>query len=116
MSNFDSVLAADAANVFAGGEFGESIIYKPRVGAARTISAVVIRKPSAQRGSRVVPIVELLVANSTTLGIGSAELNIGGDKVTLAVRKGDAAVDLLLHLPEDGQPHEDPGMIRLEAF
>lgn len=118
MSNFDSVLADDAANAFAGGEFGESITYrKAQTGATRTINALVFRIGPQIRGTqRVQQVVQLQVVNDATLGISSAELNIGGDKVTLAPRSGKAAVDLLLHLPEDEQPHEDPAMLRLEAY
>jgi hypothetical protein len=64
---------------------GEDVIYYPAGGSARPIRAIVKRIQSTSG-------VELLadVANDSTTGISSSEINVGKDKIELAVRLGNA--------------------------
>lgn len=85
-------IAADALAVFCNADdFAEDVTYYPRGGAARAISAVVIRETLAivsEDGDNVIPMFEVHVANNATSGISSAELNLGGDSVEFAIRVG----------------------------
>lgn len=74
-------------------EFGESVVYRPRGGTARTISAVVFRLlPQANEDeNRSLTVFEVHVANSSTTGIAASELNLGGDEIDLADRVGKTA-------------------------
>lgn len=74
--------------------FGESVVYRPRTGAARTIRAIVDRQsyaaiPGLSQG--IGPNVTVHVLNSATLGISSTELDTGGDKMDVALRLGKTA-------------------------
>lgn len=71
-------------------EFGESVVYRPKGGTARTISAVVFRLlPQAQEDeNRSLTVFEVHVANSSTTGIAASEINLGGDEIDLADRVG----------------------------
>ncbi len=93
----------------------ETIIYLPRGGGNRSISAVVSRPGpeaigSLDGGSR--PHIDLLVKNDATEGISSDEINTGGDKVTAALRKGITAVNLRI----TEILHQNAAMIRLRAY
>lgn len=88
-------LAADMATVFLA-DFGETVTYVPLSGSERSISAIVDRAPPMPpAGSPVkaglAPKITAEVANDSTNGITSSELNTGGDKLKLAVRIGEAA-------------------------
>jgi hypothetical protein len=109
--------AGDMKNVFLP-DFGEDVVYTPRNGAPRTIKAIVRRNPPAYVGSNgqpVAPIAEIEVANSATTGISSAELDTGGDAVTVAPRIGGTARAMPVHLPQNGESH-DVGATRLELY
>lgn len=93
------VLLADAAAVFtATDDFAESVTYyaKQYYGAAvpipRVINAVVVREQitSLDEGT-VSPVWQVHVANDNTLGISSAELDLGGDQIELPPRDGKSA-------------------------
>ena len=93
----------------------ESIEYHNAAGAAaRTIRARVRRQVSAPvAGERRVIAPECLVevANDATYGISSAELDLGGDQVKIALRLGKTPelrtiANLVYH---------DAGMLRLEV-
>lgn len=70
----------------------ESIVYVKRSGATRTINAVVQRraledlKSSASR--LLVPSIMITVANSTTTGIATSEVDKGSDAVQIPDRLG----------------------------
>jgi hypothetical protein len=91
-------IVTDSTAVFLqSGHFAESVIYYPhRFGTAATprpISAVVIRNQVAtfSPDEQIVPEFEVRVANDSTTGISSAELNTGGDMIKLAARIGETA-------------------------
>lgn len=75
-------------------QFGESIVYAPYGGSARTISAIVRRAvpepvPGVSSGRLSATVLTITVWNDTTSGIGNAEISAHGDTVTVAVREGD---------------------------
>ena len=93
----------------------ETIIYLPLSGGSRSISAIVSRPGPAEigplaGGSR--PHIELLVKNDATKGISSDEIDTGGDRVTVALRKGITAVKLRI----TEILHQDAAMMRLRAY
>ncbi len=88
-------IATDAASVFLNSDhFAETVTYYPqRYGlttSPRTIKAVVTRNQVStfNPDEQLVPEFEVRVANSSTTGISSSELNTGGDTIKLAVRVG----------------------------
>jgi hypothetical protein len=95
------MIADDAAAVFlADGDFAETVTYYPHrfYGAAerspRTIKAVVIREQIANFAEDVVtvlPSFEVHVANDSTLGISSDEIDTGGDQIAFPPRDGKQA-------------------------
>lgn len=89
MSLRDSI-ETDASIFTNSNEFGESVVYRPRGGTARTISAVVFRLlPQANDDeNRSLTVFEVHVANSGTTGIAASEINLGGDEIDLADRVG----------------------------
>jgi len=96
-------MTTDATTVFmVDGDFKESvsITYHPHryygatLRADRTIDAVIERQRISVLsgdGDTVAPIWILHVANDSTLGISSDELDLGGDAVTISPRDGDTA-------------------------
>lgn len=114
MSNaFDQTLrgAADAVFLLPG---VETVTYFPRSGASRQIRAVVDRSgpeqiPGVAGGSQ--PRIEVLVKNNSTSGIGSDELDTGGDKIELAVRESERPAQVRLTELLD----HDAGLCRILA-
>ncbi len=92
MSLRDSI-QTDAAIFVRSTEFGESVIYRPRQKSERTISATVFRQvaESIEDENRSSVVFEVHVINSTTTGISSEELDLGGDAIDLADRTGKTA-------------------------
>jgi hypothetical protein len=88
----------DAGTVFLrSDDFAETVTYYPHVGfgqaeSSRVIKAVVIREQvtasSADGGDVVVPIFEVYVANDSSTGISSSEVNTGGDWIEISTRIG----------------------------
>lgn len=119
MSIFSDQLKEDMATVFCNSdEFAETVTYKPRGGGTRAIKAVVDRNPPAYKGPSgkiVTPVLAIRVPNSATTGISSAELDTGGDKVSVAKRIGETAEDLPVHVPQNGTTH-DAGRLTLELY
>ena len=110
---FDTNLAAEAS--YFASAFGEAVTYKPRGGGSRAISAVVFRKqpePIGTGGAGVeTTLAEIRVENNSSTGISAAELDTGGDKVTLAMRSGETAIDhRITQLLND-----EDGMLSLEV-
>jgi hypothetical protein len=75
--------------------FGEIVQYWPRPcvdpTTKRTINAIIIRDPPQHQlgtDTDVRPHMELYVINDNVKGISSAELNVGGDKICVALRIG----------------------------
>ena len=94
--------------------FGESVTYWPAGGGSRAITAVIDRNPPREldglpHGHTKEWIV--LVANSSTTGISSSEIDCGGDKIEIPARMGEVAqkrriVNIL---------SQDSGAIRMEV-
>lgn len=91
-------IASDAVNVFLNDQhFAETVTYYPHrfhtaaVRDPRSIKAVVIRNQVAvfNPDEQILTEFEVRVANDSTLGISSAELDTGGDKIELAAKIGD---------------------------
>jgi len=93
--------------------FGESVTYYPRAGGSRSITAIVNRErpetvDGAPHGSAPLLIIE--VANDSTTGISSDEIDLGGDKVKLAVRIGKTTQQRVIRKILS----QDEGMMKLE--
>lgn len=87
------MMAEDALNVFCNvSDFAETVVYYPRSGTPRSIDAVVIRDQItavAEDGNQTnLATWRVHVANDTTLGISSTELDTGGDMISLSPRDG----------------------------
>lgn len=87
-----AAISADANTVFLNtDEFAEVVLYRPVLGATRSIKAVIIREElasSEESGGAVTPVFEVHVANSSATGISSTEINLGGDAFDFPVRDG----------------------------
>jgi len=114
----DPVEIADEYQVFLA-QFGESLTYRPRAGAARTILAVVERDPPERLpDGGMGKVIVIHVANQATAvaddeygGISLDELDTGGDKVDVPVRVGQTAqTRTIVRLIE-----QDGGMLALEV-
>lgn len=116
MVSFDQMIAS-SASVFTG-TFGESVVYTPAGGAARTILAVVDRSPQATitEAGVVTPQLRISVRNHATLGVLASAVNQhGADKVSVAIMQGGTPVSLGVYLPPPGAPGtQDAGMIVLD--
>ena len=93
MSVFTDRLAADLVPDLLD-EFGETVTYRPRTGDARSITAIVERGGPADlapAAGGVAPLLRVRVANDSTTGISSDEIDTGGDRIDVAHRVGVAA-------------------------
>ncbi len=91
------LIETDAVTVFCNtNDFAETVTYYPRTGSSRSIKAVVSREQiatfSPDGGQINLPSFQVHVANSSTTGISSIELDMGGDAIELPPRDGKAAV------------------------
>lgn len=92
-------IVSDAGNVFLNSDhFAETVTYYPHrfppsAGTSRSIKAVVVRNQVStfNPDEQIVPEFEVRVANNSTTGISSSELNTGGDQIGLSVRIGETA-------------------------
>lgn len=94
-------IVTDAANVFLQqGHFAEDVTYYPHrfhtatVREPRSIRAVVVRNQVSvfNPDEQILTEFEVRVANDSTIGISSAELDTGGDQIMLAPRIGETPV------------------------
>jgi hypothetical protein len=68
----------------------KTVTYTPRSGSPRTIDAIVEYPGPESIGEfegGSAPLLDILVANNSTEGIDSAEVDTGGDKITLPKRR-----------------------------
>jgi hypothetical protein len=93
-------IVTDAANVFLNSDHhAETVTYYPHrfhtdaVREPRSILAIVERRQVAvfNPDEQILTEFEVRVANDSTTGISSSELDTGGDKIELAARIGDTA-------------------------
>lgn len=66
-------------------QFGESVVFRPRGAAARTITAIVTR--NAPDESNAGPTASVEVRDDATLGISLDELDRGEDQIELAMER-----------------------------
>jgi len=74
--------------------FAEPVTYWPRGGGSRSINAIVDREPSEKLEGMphgYSPRLVLWVANDSTIGISSSEIDTGGDLIELPMRIGQVA-------------------------
>jgi len=76
--------------------FGVPATYKPLGGGSRSIKARIIREGHPSMDG--VPnsssaLMRIIVLNDTVTGISSSELDTGGDKITMPIRRGKVAMD-----------------------
>lgn len=72
----------------------ETITYKPMTGATRSISAQVFRDGIVTtEGGMTTAQMTIRCRNDSTYGIATSEINVSGDKVSVAYRKGGTARD-----------------------
>ena len=99
MSLADRIIA-DAGNVFLNSDhFAEDVTYYPHrfftdsVRPPRAIKAVVIRNQVSvfNPDEQILTEFEVRVANDSTTGISSEELDTGGDQIEFATRVGETA-------------------------
>jgi hypothetical protein len=104
-----------AAEVVRESASATTMVYLPRSGGSRTIEAIVeYPGPDLLNGLRggSRPHLEILVDNDDTTGISSRELDTGGDKAQLSLRRGRTVktvrlVELLA---------QDRAMLRILAY
>lgn len=114
-------LANDSSLVFCNSnEFAETVTYKPHNHVGRTVRqnrniiAVVERETISvlsQDGEHVIPQFTLHLANSSTLGITSSEIDVGRDRIAIAERIGDVATDRTVTRLQEN----DEGMLVIEC-
>jgi hypothetical protein len=109
-------IVTDAGSVFLNSDhFAEEVTYYPqRYGVAATpriIKAVVTRNQVATMNAdeQIVPEFEVRVANDSTTGISSSELNTGGDMIKFAARIGETETKRSVQLLVE----QDQGMLVL---
>ena len=111
-NDFDDYLDDSASEFLTA--FGVNIKYLPKGGGERQILAIVdIGQPNDLDGAPHgnAPLLTISVANDSTTGISSSEVDTGGDKVELALRLGDTVQQRrITEILED----QDVGMMRLE--
>ncbi len=113
VNTFDQELIATTPEFLSA--FGETVTYWPSGGVSRQITAIVKRQePQGLEGAPhgVSHKAEIQVANNSTTGISSDEVNTKKDEVELAVRIGETAQKRLIG---DILSH-DAGMMRLEIL
>ena len=69
----------------------EDVVYTPATGQPRTIRALVQRRQPEAYGNSLSPVIVVTVANDADLGIISASVNAGADKLTVSERPGETA-------------------------
>ena len=108
LGGLKDMIAEDALNVFCNtSDFAETVVYYPRNnscgGNPRSIDAVVMREQievvTEDGNTTNLAIWQVHVANNTTLGISSKELDLGGD--------------MLAFSPRDGKPAEKKSILRI---
>lgn len=104
-------LAADAPVFF--GDFAETVVYRPKTGATRSIQAVVDRDPPAflaEAAGFLVNGCHVIVRNSVTAGMAASELLVGGDRLDVADRPGGTLITRTV----TRIVQQDAGVLRLE--
>jgi hypothetical protein len=108
-------MASDVINTFlCADEFAEQVVYRPRSGRARTITAIVDRNPPDNLGNvenTVSQAFVVMVANDDQDGIPSRLLDTGGDAIDVSDRTGETVkTRRIVRLVDDAG-----GMLTLEV-
>ena len=88
-----ATISSDASIFTSTSDFGEEVTYHPRSGGSRTINVVVERERRqflTEEGDVILPVWIVHVANDSTTGITSDELDLKNDKIALPPRDGEA--------------------------
>lgn len=114
-------IETDATTVFlSSNDFAETVTYYPYnfsgqvTRSSRSILAVVIRNTAQtfdQDGEHAIPSFEVHVANDSTTGISSDEIDVGRDQIEMAVREGQTATKRTITRLQE----HDNGMLVLEC-
>lgn len=90
MGLIDDVMDDDAAYAFFDSDLlpMETVTYTKPAGTTRSIKAHIERLGMESRGDFNVAVARVTVRNDATYGITSTELNVGGDSLTFAFRRG----------------------------
>lgn len=105
MSEFDQWAVGASAALL--GNQAEPIVYTPVTGSPRNIQGIVTRNPpmvdlATQQEAR--PKMTVMVENNAVTGISTAEIDTGGDTITVAYRVGTTPQAYALGFdPNDGQ-------------
>ncbi len=91
---------------------GETITYYPQAGGSRSIEGIVDRDVVADIPGGRTPAARIMVRNSVTLGVTSAEFDRGGDEIGYPVNIGAAAS----RRGAKEMPSQTAGMILLEVL
>lgn len=110
MSLFDGI--DEAAAVALMETFGETVTYYPQGGGSREIQAAVERGVVSEIAGGRTPMAMMLITNDATLGITSAELDRGGDRIGYPVNIGE---DPKIRKVKE-MPSQTTGMIILEVL
>lgn len=108
---FNDVLQDDAAGFLELG--GEDVVYRPRGGTPRTITALVDRPQPVYVGSGqnvIARKLSITVANDATTGVDAATLDVTGDSFDVADKPGKARTTRKI---SGDVPTVDAGMITL---
>jgi hypothetical protein len=92
MGDFDDTLLADAS-AFTDAFENSTVTYSPRVGSARTVSAIIDWNPPVKRGELPDvkrPMVRIDVENHATRGISSADTYMIGGSITFPLMYGSS--------------------------
>ena len=90
----------------------EPVTYYPAAGGSRSIEAIVERNAVGEVSGGNTPMGRMMVRNSATIGISSAEFDRGGDQIGYPVNLGESASSR----PVKQMPSQTTGMIILEAL
>lgn len=110
MSIFDGI-DQDAAVVIIA-TMGETVTFYPKGGGSREIQAAIDRGVISEIAGGRTPMAMMLITNDATLGITSAELDRGGDRIGYPVNIGE---DPKIR-PVKEMPSQTVGMIILEVL
>lgn len=114
-------IASDASVVFLNAnDFAESVTYAPynypgtTARATRSILAIIERpivEVLTQDGEHAIPIFTVYVANDSTVGIASSEIDVSRDAILFPVREGEEATSRRITRMQE----HDNGMLQLEC-
>jgi len=94
MNSFDDILVENTEILF-DALTPSTITYLPKEGDSRSIEALTFYVNEDVEGAPIrsrISTIKLVVRNNSDTGISSNEIDTGGDKIELPVRKGDSEI------------------------